>query len=109
MVFLIGARLLAEHQRRKYQLRHHVPVGKFRWITVVSPDEQDGTELSVTILRRHFNSFALENDHSLRVVGFLTLYDNGSEIRCKSLIAWRAAILQDDPTFQWPLVPFPSQ
>ena len=25
--------------------KHDVPVGKFRWITVVSPDEQDGTEL----------------------------------------------------------------
>jgi catechol 2,3-dioxygenase-like lactoylglutathione lyase family enzyme len=25
--------------------KHDVPVGKFRWITVVSPGEQDGTEL----------------------------------------------------------------
>ncbi|SDE14315.1 Catechol 2,3-dioxygenase [Paenibacillus sp. UNCCL117] len=25
--------------------KHDVPMGKFRWITVVSPDEQDGTEL----------------------------------------------------------------
>jgi catechol 2,3-dioxygenase-like lactoylglutathione lyase family enzyme len=25
--------------------KHDVPTGKFRWITLVSPDEQDGTEL----------------------------------------------------------------
>jgi catechol 2,3-dioxygenase-like lactoylglutathione lyase family enzyme len=25
--------------------KHDVPVGKFRWIAVVSPDDQDGTEL----------------------------------------------------------------
>jgi Lactoylglutathione lyase and related lyases len=25
--------------------KHDVPSGKFRWITVVSPEEQDGTEL----------------------------------------------------------------
>ncbi|MBS4199212.1 VOC family protein [Bacillus sp. FJAT-49732] len=25
--------------------KHDVPVGKFRWITLVSPDVQDGTEL----------------------------------------------------------------
>jgi catechol 2,3-dioxygenase-like lactoylglutathione lyase family enzyme len=25
--------------------KHDVPMGKFRWITLVSPDEQDGTEL----------------------------------------------------------------
>ncbi|TGE34950.1 VOC family protein [Desulfosporosinus fructosivorans] len=25
--------------------KHDVPVGKFRWITLVSPDDQDGTEL----------------------------------------------------------------
>ncbi|MBD2868871.1 VOC family protein [Paenibacillus arenilitoris] len=25
--------------------KHDVPVGKFRWIALVSPDEQDGTEL----------------------------------------------------------------
>lgn len=25
--------------------KHDVPVGEYRWITVVSPDEQDGTEL----------------------------------------------------------------
>ncbi|WP_226002166.1 VOC family protein [Paenibacillus sp. BJ-4] len=25
--------------------KHDIPTGKFRWITVVSPDEQDGTEL----------------------------------------------------------------
>ncbi len=25
--------------------KHDVPAGKFRWITVVSPDAQDGTEL----------------------------------------------------------------
>lgn len=25
--------------------KHDVPTGEFRWITVVSPDEQDGTEL----------------------------------------------------------------
>ncbi|WP_099158674.1 VOC family protein [Virgibacillus ndiopensis] len=25
--------------------KHDVPTGEFRWITLVSPDEQDGTEL----------------------------------------------------------------
>jgi len=25
--------------------KHDVPTGKYRWITLVSPDEQDGTEL----------------------------------------------------------------
>ncbi|MBB6672372.1 VOC family protein [Cohnella nanjingensis] len=25
--------------------KHDVPIGEFRWITLVSPDEQDGTEL----------------------------------------------------------------
>ncbi|HZK55321.1 MAG TPA: VOC family protein [Desulfosporosinus sp.] len=25
--------------------KHDVPVGKFRWITLVSPEDQDGTEL----------------------------------------------------------------
>jgi len=25
--------------------KHDVPVGEFRWLTLVSPDEQDGTEL----------------------------------------------------------------
>ncbi|WP_059105386.1 VOC family protein [Shouchella shacheensis] len=25
--------------------KHDVPVGEFRWITLVSPDDQDGTEL----------------------------------------------------------------
>ncbi|GAE06970.1 hypothetical protein JCM10914_3166 [Paenibacillus sp. JCM 10914] len=25
--------------------KHDVPVGEFRWIALVSPDEQDGTEL----------------------------------------------------------------
>ena len=25
--------------------KHDVPLGEFRWITLVSPDEQDGTEL----------------------------------------------------------------
>ena len=25
--------------------KHDVPMGKFRWITLVSPDDQDGTEL----------------------------------------------------------------
>lgn len=25
--------------------KHDIPMGKFRWITVVSPDEQNGTEL----------------------------------------------------------------
>lgn len=28
-----------------FVIKHDVPVGKFRWITVVSPDDQDGTEL----------------------------------------------------------------
>ncbi|RXZ02577.1 VOC family protein [Fictibacillus sp. S7] len=25
--------------------KHDIPIGEFRWIAVVSPDEQDGTEL----------------------------------------------------------------
>ncbi len=25
--------------------KHDIPMGKFRWITLVSPDDQDGTEL----------------------------------------------------------------
>jgi catechol 2,3-dioxygenase-like lactoylglutathione lyase family enzyme len=28
-----------------FVLKHDVPSGKFRWITVVSPDEHEGTEL----------------------------------------------------------------
>jgi catechol 2,3-dioxygenase-like lactoylglutathione lyase family enzyme len=28
-----------------FQLKHDVPLGKHRWITVVSPQEPDGTEL----------------------------------------------------------------
>ncbi len=28
-----------------FQQKHDVPMGKFRWITVVSPDAADGTEL----------------------------------------------------------------
>ncbi|MGG4491421.1 VOC family protein [Metabacillus idriensis] len=28
-----------------FLIKHDVPMGKFRWITLVSPDDQDGTEL----------------------------------------------------------------
>jgi len=28
-----------------FVVKHDVPSGKYRWITLVSPDEQDGTEL----------------------------------------------------------------
>jgi catechol 2,3-dioxygenase-like lactoylglutathione lyase family enzyme len=28
-----------------FELKHDVPMGKFRWITVVSPQQPDGTEL----------------------------------------------------------------
>ncbi|MFS0763297.1 VOC family protein [Peribacillus phoenicis] len=28
-----------------FEKKHDVPMGKFRWITLVSPDDHDGTEL----------------------------------------------------------------
>ncbi|WP_077625099.1 VOC family protein [Sediminibacillus massiliensis] len=28
-----------------FEKKHDVPTGEYRWITLVSPDEQDGTEL----------------------------------------------------------------
>ncbi|MEK1131571.1 VOC family protein, partial [Mycobacterium ulcerans] len=28
-----------------FQTKHDVPMGQFRWITVVSPEDPDGTEL----------------------------------------------------------------
>ncbi|MGO4546731.1 VOC family protein [Paenibacillus sp. 2TAB23] len=28
-----------------FEIKHDVPMGKYRWIALVSPDQQDGTEL----------------------------------------------------------------
>ncbi|GLQ19788.1 VOC family protein [Algimonas porphyrae] len=30
-----------------FQLKHDIPLGEFRWLTVVSPDEPDGVELGL--------------------------------------------------------------
>lgn len=32
-------------QRLGFQVRHDIPMGEARWITVVSPEDPDGTEL----------------------------------------------------------------
>ena len=38
-----------------FVLKHDVPAGEYRWITVVSPDDPDGTEL---LLEPNENPFA---------------------------------------------------
>lgn len=46
--------------------KHDVPVGEFRWITLVSPDEQEGTEL---LLEPNQNPAAKEYQEKLFAQG----------------------------------------
>lgn len=46
--------------------KHDVPVGEFRWITLVSPDDQDGTEL---LLEPNQNPVAKEYQDKLFAQG----------------------------------------
>jgi len=46
--------------------KHDVPVGEFRWITLVSPDDQEGTEL---LLEPNVNPTAKEYQEKLVAQG----------------------------------------
>ncbi|WP_087972029.1 VOC family protein [Oceanobacillus rekensis] len=46
--------------------KHDVPQGEFRWITLVSPDDQDGTEI---VLEPNDNSIAKEYQQKLFAQG----------------------------------------
>lgn len=58
--------------------KHDVPAGEFRWITLVSPDDQDGTEL---VLEPNDNPIAKEYQKKLIEQGIPATMFGVSDVR----------------------------